>query len=1196
MRLLSAVGLIATVSCRTDKSITIQNPAPKADIFSHSDGDTVLEGFATTFVGNVTDANHTPDQLRTIWYLDGDVVCEELVPDEAGQTQCDITLDTESSEIALAVLDLDNARGETSILVSVEPTEAPVAEIVTPSEDGVYYSDQLITFEGALSDAEDDAELLTAFWESNLDGVLSDIDTEIDSTGVVIGYGYLTEGEHAIELHVDDSTGKTARETVIIDVGPPNSPPLCQIASPLDDSAGPEGDVITFEATAEDVDVAENVLTAEWSSDKDGVIGTSTVNTDGTITFPYSGLSVDTHVVTLTVEDEVEAACTSSVVFTVGTPPSITIDSPLTGDVVGEGTPISFMATVSDAQDQSDNVSLEWVVNGNIISTQGATSTGEALFTYGALSYGTYNLVVTATDTDGLTDSDQVNFTINGLPSAPVISINPSTPTTSDGLNLSIDSPSIDPEGLTPTYTYEWQVGGQAQTLYTSSTLPSSATTKGEQWTVIVTPNDGIADGVAGMTSVVIGNTAPSVGSVTLTPTGAIYNDDLLTCAATVTDLDETPVTTYEWMMGGSVVGTGSTLDLSTTGGMPGEAVMCTVTATDSDLDTDSNSASQTISNRSPSITASISSNGTNQNAEITCIGIATDPDGETPTVTYEWFNGSTSLGSSNPLQLNNSLVSSGDVVDCIATATDASGDTDTATVSHTVTNTIPVISTVTVTPNPATVGQDDLTCTVSGSDADGDALLYSYEWSDSTGIQQTTTLVSDTTDVFLANGLTEDSWTCEVTSFDGTDYGVPQLGTTTVESGDCLGTGLVLGLDFNGGSVVDSSSIGHTVTAENSGPTLDRYSTANEAWNFQPNVNSRLVVDPSNELVFTDSFSISMFVRFNEPWSFHAESLVWKFPHPSTDGFHLSVDQNDSAYGQGMYQLSFSVGSIGLNATKILSYSDISNWFHVVAIFDQGSASVYVDGQLIATDSSSSTIIDSLHELYIGGSSHPVSGAYNRDIDKVQIHNCALNVDEVELLYVEDVDGDGVVDWEDCDDTDPLIPTVNDQDCDGFTTADGDCDDTDASVYPFAGDAYGDGVDSDCDTLDCEAEDYGTSYFAACPIELNWSDASTRCINNGYDGLATILDAAENNFLHSIQPLHSTAEYYWIGLNDIQVENSFQWTSGYSASYTPWYPGEPNNAGNEDCIHIYGTDAVNSPQWNDMPCVNEVYFICEVR
>ena len=60
------------------------------------------------------------------------------------------------------------------------------------------------------------------------------------------------------------------------------------------------------------------------------------------------------------------------------------------------------------------------------------------------------------------------------------------------------------------------------------------------------------------------------------------------------------------------------------------------------------------------------------------------------------------------------------------------------------------------------------------------------------------------------------------------------------------------------------------------------------------------------------------MFVRFNEPWTFHAESLAWKFAHPSTDGFHLLVDQNDSAYGAGNYQL----GAIGRGEnTEITSF-----------------------------------------------------------------------------------------------------------------------------------------------------------------------------------------------------------------------------------------------------------------------------------
>ena len=137
---------LTLLACRTDKGITIQNPAPKAVIISHSDGDTVLEGFATQFVGSVTDANHTPDQLNTIWYLDGEIVCDGVVPNEQGQTECELTLGTESSEVTLAVQDAENARGETTVVVSVEPTEAPVAQIVTPTVDGVYYSDQKITF------------------------------------------------------------------------------------------------------------------------------------------------------------------------------------------------------------------------------------------------------------------------------------------------------------------------------------------------------------------------------------------------------------------------------------------------------------------------------------------------------------------------------------------------------------------------------------------------------------------------------------------------------------------------------------------------------------------------------------------------------------------------------------------------------------------------------------------------------------------------------------------------------------------------------------------------------------------------------------------------------------------------------------------------------------------------------------------
>ena len=202
---------------------------------------------------------------------------------------------------------------------------------------------------GIISDAEDSADLLTVFWESDIDGVLSNIDTQVDSTGT-IGYEYLSQGEHAIDSYVEDTTGKITRETVIVEVGPPNSSPLCEIITPEDGAAGPEGDVVTFTGTANDVDVPSDSLMVIWSSDKDGELGTVNPDSAGNIVFSFAGLSVNTHTIRLQVTDEVGSICTSVRTFTVGTPPSVTIGTPLNGDVWNDGTPIPFSATVTDVR------------------------------------------------------------------------------------------------------------------------------------------------------------------------------------------------------------------------------------------------------------------------------------------------------------------------------------------------------------------------------------------------------------------------------------------------------------------------------------------------------------------------------------------------------------------------------------------------------------------------------------------------------------------------------------------------------------------------------------------------------------------------------------------------------------------------------------------------------------------------------
>ena len=63
------------------------------------------------------------------------------------------------------------------------------------------------------------------------------------------------------------------------------------------------------------------------------------------------------------------------------------------------------------------------------------------------LTAGTHLLTLTATDSTGLTGTDTVSVSVNAGPTAPVVSITPSAPTTSDDLAVSIDTPSTDPDG-----------------------------------------------------------------------------------------------------------------------------------------------------------------------------------------------------------------------------------------------------------------------------------------------------------------------------------------------------------------------------------------------------------------------------------------------------------------------------------------------------------------------------------------------------------------------------------------------------------------------------------------------------------------------------------------------------------------------------------------------------------------------------
>ena len=100
--------------------------------------------------------------------------------------------------------------------------------------------------------------------------------------------------------------GKSVTESLVLQVGGPNSAPSCEITSPADETGVSLGESVTFRGIATDPDISPAELSFVWKSDKDGSLGSGTISSDGSIGFACSDLSADTHSISLEVNDEVE--------------------------------------------------------------------------------------------------------------------------------------------------------------------------------------------------------------------------------------------------------------------------------------------------------------------------------------------------------------------------------------------------------------------------------------------------------------------------------------------------------------------------------------------------------------------------------------------------------------------------------------------------------------------------------------------------------------------------------------------------------------------------------------------------------------------------------------------------------------------------------------------------------------------------
>ncbi|KAA0154911.1 hypothetical protein FNF29_02052 [Cafeteria roenbergensis] len=121
------------------------------------------------------------------------------------------------------------------------------------------------------------------------------------------------------------------------------------------------------------------------------------------------------------------------------------------------------------------------------------------------------------------------------------------------------------------------------------------------------------------------------------------------------------------------------------------------------------------------------------------------------------------------------------------------------------------------------------------------------------------------------------------------------------------------------------------------------------------------------------------------------------------------------------------------------------------------------------------------------------------------------------------------------------------------------------------------------------------SSCYRYVPQTLTWTDAEAFCVAEG-GHLVSIYSATEAALAY--QACSAASKRCWVGLNDQAVEGTWRWTASPtvpSSSYSlPWSGGQPDNAGNSDCVHF--TDASgDAASISDASCEgSSFHFICK--